>query len=145
VSVVPVEGAPGFFDVVANLDFKREGDFDITISLQRGIDVSKIVAGDVYVAPNEGLANVHGTVFVAGRYDPVTGEDAPSKAPAKPALLPVPDVESNPDEPRTTAAGSFTGDRLLGMDRNDGAGRHSVMSMFQDTDDDLLAQVNATA
>jgi hypothetical protein len=110
--VVRVNGAAGLYDVEADVDFVREGDYDVAITLSRGIDRERALGGETFFMDGrQTLATVHGTVRVSGAYVPAMPGDEPAD---------VPPNHLNPRDgdglPVPTPPGAYTGDDIEYID-----------------------------
>lgn len=79
-SVVPIDGAPGTFDVILEGDFAVEGDFEVQIDVTRGTGHRRRVGDTVYSSWDESVASVRRRVVVSGRYEPVFAADQTPRA-----------------------------------------------------------------
>jgi hypothetical protein len=80
--VVRVNGAAGLYDVEADVDFMREGDYDVAITISRGIDRQRALGGEMFFMDGrQTLATVHGMVHVNGAYVPAMPGDEPADVP----------------------------------------------------------------
>jgi hypothetical protein len=140
VEVAPIEGSPGEFAVYANLSALEQGDYDVIVTLERGVDVSKVVGDSVYFTDHQGLAVVHGRVRI-GTPDlspiaPAAGiDDDPIVAPVEPVEPLIPPPPSEPEEIDTPAPTTAVRSDLFA----DQSQEHSGASLLDLKDDDLFA------